>query len=170
MLIVCKSNTTKTLDSVLQTLDETTFLRILETQTKCSSNNGGIAGPVSQEEQHNNVLYTQHNLGHCSIFIRFCTDVQNGAPPTPPHLSTKLTTPDLPNNRLGRSTHQSPRTWRSRRLRSLRASATRHLCETHPHNLQWIRLRCPTMEVRAATTRSSSATRRNSVSILHSYK
>jgi hypothetical protein len=109
MLIVCKNNTTKTLNSLLQTLDETTYLGVLKTHTKCSSNNGGIAHPISQEKQHNNVLYTQYNIRDCSIFVWFCADVQNGALPTSPHLSRKLIAPDLPNNWLGRPTHKSPR-------------------------------------------------------------
>jgi cytochrome c oxidase assembly protein subunit 11 len=85
MLIVCKIHAKKALYAILQLLDEKTYLRIIETQTKCSSDHGAITCAFPQEKQHYNVLYSQHNPGNSSIFIWLCTNVQNGAPLSASH-------------------------------------------------------------------------------------
>ena len=82
---MCENNTATALHTILQTINETTYLRIFETKTKCSSNNGTIARSFPEEKQYDDVLYNQHNIGNSSILIRFRPNVQNGTPlSTPP--------------------------------------------------------------------------------------
>jgi hypothetical protein len=92
MLIVREIETAKTLNS-LQSINETTYFRVLETQTKCCSDDGAIARSFPEEKQHDNVLYNQHNTGNRGILIWFCTNVQNGMPVTSPHQQHKANSP-----------------------------------------------------------------------------
>lgn len=86
---MCEIGAAKHLNTLLSTLDETTYLRILEAQAECRSNNGAIARSFPEEKQHDNVLHNQHYTGNSSVLIWFCTNVQNGAVPFSPHQQRK---------------------------------------------------------------------------------
>jgi len=63
---------------------------------------------------------------------------------------------DLSNNRLGRSAHQSSRSWWSRWRGSLRPPPTCYFFKAHTRYLQRVRLGCPAVEICAPTTRGQS--------------
>lgn len=104
---------------------------------------------------------------HCPTVRCRCTRWFVSSPSHGPGRLLTIPVLDLPDNRLGWSTHQSSRPRRSRWQRSVPPAPTRHLGQAHTNYIQWVSVGRTPVEIHAAAARGQGAPRRDGAGVLH---